>query len=138
MFFLYDGHGAKLTTVQIHTWSVRCLGGPGGLRFTTTLQLLIGAAFGVVITGYAYLLELLIDLIWRMGGNGLRSAGLNPYMLNWFVPLVYGGGLGGVLLWLAKRYNLECGYMVQVIRGVHLPGSMPFKVRGVCFVPHPF
>jgi H+/Cl- antiporter ClcA len=47
--------------------------------------------------------------------------------MNWFVPLVYGGGVGGVLLMLSKRYNYECGTVVECIRGVHLPGSIPFR-----------
>jgi hypothetical protein len=50
MFVLYDGAGTKLTLTQLHVWA-----------------LLIGAVFSVVITGYAYALELLIDLIWQRG-----------------------------------------------------------------------
>jgi hypothetical protein len=41
---------------------------------------------------------------------------------------VYGGGFGGLLLLLAKKFGWECGSFVQVVQGVHLPGSVPFKV----------
>lgn len=110
MFVLYNGHGTKLTLTQLHVWS-----------------LLIGAIFGVVITGYSYALELLIELIWHKGGGAVKASGLNPYMMNWFVPLVYGGVLGGSLLMVAKKYGYECGTIVHCIQGVHLPGSVPLK-----------
>jgi hypothetical protein len=64
----------------------------------------------------------------------VQSSGLNPYMMNWFVPLVYGGGLGGVLLTIAKRFGWECGAMINVISGVHLPGSVPFRYFFPMFV----
>lgn len=137
MYIFYDGPGSKLTVTQIHVWSV-----------------VIGAVFGVIITGYAYALEFLIYLIWNLGGRAVRragllycfcrfvdcvflqvqSSGLNPYMMNWFVPLVYGGGLGGVMLMIAKRFGWECGSMVKIISGVHLPGSVPFKYFFPMFV----
>jgi hypothetical protein len=32
-----------------------------------------------------------------------------------------------LLLLLAKKFGWECGSFVQVVQGVHLPGSVPFK-----------
>ena len=108
--FLFYEQGKTLTTTQVHVWSV-----------------LLGAALGVFVTGYSYAIEGLLILLWRTLPNGLEQAGIVGeafplFHLNWLIPLIYGGLLAGVLLWLMKRRRLTTGSIVSAIRGVHKDG----------------
>ena len=56
------------------------------------------------------------------------SAGLQPaWLVNFIVPVVFGGvGAGAMLHWAAK-WDWKTGSMLAALRAVHEPGMLPVK-----------
>lgn len=113
---LLKRRGARLTTTQLHVWS-----------------LLIGAVVGTAITGYQYALQALVDAVWHKLVDAIVRTGVfGPqfplYNINWMIPVTLGGLVGGVMLSVCRRLSLQTGTIVHAIQGVHDPGHIDIKL----------